>query len=64
MSKIVTVIFAVGFYIEESDRNAGIKVVPLETPEGLGVGSIVDVGGVMQTANGERYVGGATVTVR
>jgi chitodextrinase len=64
VSKIVTAIFSGNLYIEESDRRNGIKVVPVEMPSGLAVGSIVDVGGTMQTANGERYVGGATVTVR
>jgi hypothetical protein len=63
VSKIVTAVFAGGFYVEESDRNAGIKVLPLETPGGLAVGSVVDVGGTMQTAGGERYVGGATVII-
>jgi hypothetical protein len=64
VNKTVNAVFAGSFYIEESDRNAGIKVVPLETLGSLAVGSLVDVGGTMQTANGERYVGDATVTVR
>ena len=59
----MTAVFSGGFYIEESDRNVGIKVVPVETPGGLAVGSVVDVGGTMQTAGGERYVGGATVII-
>jgi len=41
-SKIVTAVFAGGFYVEESDRNVGIRVVPLRMPGGLAVGSIVD----------------------
>ena len=62
--KIVTAVFAGGFYIEESDRNTGIRVVPVETLGVLAVGSLVDIGGTMQTANGERYVEDATVVVK
>jgi len=62
--KIVTAIFADCLYSEESDRHSGMKVVPVETFGSLAVGSLVDVGGFMQTAAGERYVGGATVAVR
>ena len=64
VSKVVTAIFSGSLYIEESDRRNGIKVVPTEMPGGLAIGSIVDVGGMMQTANGERYVEGAMVSVK
>jgi len=64
VSKIVIAIYDDSFYIEEVDRNAGIKVVPVEMPSGLGVGDTVDIGGVMQTGtNGERQIGNATATL-
>ena len=63
VSKIVTAVFAGGFYIEESDRNAGIKVVPVAMPQGLAVGQTVDIGGTMRTSSGERYVGDAAVVI-
>jgi len=48
--------------VEETDKYSGIKVVPTEMPGGLAVGSVVDVGGTMQTASGERYIGAAAVS--
>ena len=63
-AKTVTAVFADGIYVEETDRNVGMKIVALEVPEGLEVGKAVDVGGTMQTAsNGERCVSDATVTL-
>ena len=64
VNKIVTAIFSDCFYIEETDRRAGIKVVPAETFGVVAVGSLVDVGGIMQTVAGQRSIGGATVSVR
>jgi len=64
VSKTVTAIYSGCFYVEETDRYAGIKVVPIEMPGGLVVGSVVDVGGIVQTINEERYIGSATVTVQ
>ena len=65
VNKMVTAVYADHFYVEETTRNAGIKVVPLQMPSGLDVGKTVDVGGTMQTgANRERYIGGATVSVK
>jgi hypothetical protein len=64
ISKTVTAIYDGFIYIEESDRYAGIKVVPVEMPAGLATGQTVDVGGTIETADGERYITGATVAVR
>jgi chitodextrinase len=62
VSKTVTGVFPDHLYIEETDRNIGIKVVPVEMPSGLFIGSIVDVGGTMQTdSNGERYIYGYVI---
>jgi len=64
VSKIVTAIYSDCFYVEESERNAGIKVVPFEMPDGLSIGGTVDVGGVIQTVpGGERRIAGAVVSV-
>jgi chitodextrinase len=64
VSKIVTAVFADGLYIKETDRNAGIKVVPFEMPDGLSIGGTVDLGGAIQTApGGERHIAGAVVSV-
>ena len=63
VDKIVTAVFGDCFYIEESDRNIGIKVVPVEMPSGLAVGKAVDIGGMVQTTAGERYIGAAVVSV-
>ena len=60
-TKVVTAVFSDCFYIEESDRYAGIKVVPIQMPAGLSTDKTVDVGGTMMTGgNGERYIGAAT----
>jgi hypothetical protein len=63
LSKIVTAVFHNYFYVEEPDRSAGIRVVPLEMPNGLAVGKTVDVGGIVESSNGERFVGAANVVV-
>ena len=63
ISKIVTAIYSGCFYIEETERYTGIKVFPIEMPGGLAVGGVVDVGGTMQTLNGERRIDGATVVI-
>ena len=63
VSKTVTAIFADGFYVEETDRNVGIRIVPVETPSGLAIGATVDVGGTMQTVSGERRIGEATASI-
>jgi hypothetical protein len=63
VSKTVTAIYGGSLYVEESDRSTGIKVVPVSVPPGLAVGNLVDIGGTLQTANGERYIGGAALTV-
>ena len=63
VSKTVTAIYSGCFYIEETDRYAGIKVVPIEMPGGLAVGNVVDVGGIVQTLNGERRIDDATVVI-
>jgi hypothetical protein len=62
VSKVVSGVFENSLYVTEADRHAGIEVVPLGMPPGLAPGSIVDVGGTMQTSENERYIAGATVT--
>ncbi len=54
----VTAVFAGCFYIGDTDAPSGMKVVPDLMPSGLGVDSVVDIGGTMCVANGERYVAG------
>ena len=61
VSKTVTAIYSGCLYIEEADKYMGIKVVPSEMPGGLSVGGVVDIGGTMQTQNGERYIADAVV---
>ena len=61
VGKIVTAIYSDCFYVEEPDRNVGIKVVPVQMPSGLATGAAVTVGGTMQTADGERYIANAVV---
>ena len=64
IGKTVVAVMADCFYIEETDRSSGIKVVPVQMPAGLAVGQMVDVGGTIVTGDsGERYVGDAVVTV-
>lgn len=62
-SKSITAIFGNCFYIEEIDRLSAIRVNPIAFPQGLAAGQTVDVGGVMQTINGERNIDTATVTI-
>jgi hypothetical protein len=62
-SKVVTALFDDCFYIEETDRSAGIKVAPAAMPPGIAVGKTVDVGGVIRTDGGERYIEAETVIV-
>ncbi len=63
IDKVVIAVLGDCFYIEATDRQSGIKVVPLEMPTGLAIGNTVDVGGTMQTSNGERRIADAEVTV-
>ena len=63
--KIVTAVFSDHFYVEESNRNSGVKVVPTVMPAGIAAGKTVDIGGTMQTgSDGERYIGSATATLK
>ena len=58
--KTVTAIFPDCLYIAETDRYAGIKIVPTEAPIDLIVSDEVYVDGTMQTGlDGERYISGA-----
>jgi hypothetical protein len=59
-SKVISAVFNGYFYVEETDRFSGIKVVPVVMPGDIAVGATVDVGGTLRTANGERYLDGAT----
>lgn len=55
--KTVTAVFADHFYIEETDRSAGIRVVPPFMPDGLEFGDTVNVSGTIETnSDDERYV--------
>ena len=62
-SKVVTAIFSDYLYVQEPDRKSGIRVDPVEMPAGLAVGDIVDVGGTVQTVNGERRIVDAVIAV-
>ena len=62
-AKRVTGVFTDCIYIVESDRSAGIQVVPIQRPSGLGIGVAVTVTSTINTAaNGERCING-TVTI-
>lgn len=63
-NKVVIAVFPDCIYIEEIDRYAGIKVVPIEMPAGIEPGKTVDVGGTLQTSGGERCIINATVTLK
>ena len=52
--KIVTFAGDGFFYIEEPDRASGIKVI---SSQPVAVGDIVDIGGTISGAGGERYMG-------
>lgn len=57
-SKTVSGLFNGFFYIEESGRNSGIRIVPVDgVPAGIVEGSTVDVGGILRTSSsGERWL--------
>lgn len=59
-SAVVTGVYDGFFYIEDTNRVSGIKVVSGDT---VSIGDVVDVIGTMGTANAERYISAATVTV-
>lgn len=61
VSQTVTAVFDGYFYVGEIDRYSGIRIVPLEMPDGIDVGSLIDLGGTLQTVDGERRVGSAVV---
>lgn len=61
--KVVTAVFADCFYIEEESKAAGIRVTPIEMPEGISAGKLINVGGTMQTIGSERHINGATATI-
>ena len=57
---IVTAVFNDGFYIEQIDRSAGIKVLSDNAP--VSVGMLVDVDGIVTQLNGEKMIINATIT--
>jgi hypothetical protein len=60
-SGVVTGVFGDDFYLEQSDRNCGIRVT--KAGHGLVVGHTADVSGTMQTlASGERYLSATSAT--
>jgi len=60
IEKAVTAVFGDHFYVEENDCSAGLRVKPANMPQGLAIGSRVDVLGSIKTeTNGERFVDGA-----
>lgn len=59
-AKVVTAVFTGAFYVEEPDRSAGIRVssgIPVS------VGNVVNISGAMATADGERQIVAAEVSV-
>jgi chitodextrinase len=56
VSQVVTAVFDNYLYIGEVDRQTGIRIEPLAMPAGMSVGSIVDIGGTLQTVDGERRI--------
>lgn len=61
-NKTVTAIFADAVYIEEYDRHSGIMVRPYSPIGNITVGSIVNVGGNLDTISGERSIYGIITT--
>lgn len=64
-SKMVTAVFDGFFYIGDTNRSSGIRVVPVGgIASGLAIGKLVDVGGVIRTSSDkERWIE-ATVSVK
>ena len=61
---IVTAVFPDVLYIENSDRSAGIKVIPETSAGSAAVGDVVTGLGVIRTdTNGERYIDAASLAV-
>ncbi|MHB9038203.1 MAG: carboxypeptidase regulatory-like domain-containing protein [Armatimonadota bacterium] len=51
------------YYIEDADRSAGIKVIPLAGLPAVGLGDRITLTGMMATdVNGERYINAYTIT--
>ena len=60
-SQVVTATTGNGFYVEQSDRTSGIKVVWSDTP--VAVGDVVRVAGIMGTdTNFERLITASSIT--
>jgi len=56
--KVITSLQGTYFYVEESDRSAGIKVSlgAAYLPTNLNIGNLATVSGQMSTQNGERFI--------
>lgn len=57
---VVTARFSGFFYVEDVNRTAGIKVV---NPTTVNPGDVVTIDGTIQTADGEKYINAAGVSV-
>ncbi|MCE5198473.1 hypothetical protein LLG39_05805 [bacterium] len=57
---VVTAVFDGAFYIEETNRQSGIKVVSNDT---VALGTKVTVTGILETVNGERQITATTAPV-
>ena len=61
---VATAVFSDGFYLENIDRSAGIKVIPENGVTVPTVGSIVEgLGAIRTDTDGERYIDATSVTV-
>lgn len=58
--KVIAAVFNDCFYMQESDRVAGILVTIEEMPPDIEVGKTVNVGGTLQTVDGERRITGVS----
>lgn len=64
-SKVVTAVVGDSVYVQEPDRSSGVRASVLTVPAGTKVGSIVDVGGQIDTSDwGERCIFGTVRLVQ
>lgn len=59
---VVTAVFVDGAYVESANRTQGVKLTP--APEGVTIGSIVDVAGAAAVLGGEKIVSSAVCTMK
>ena len=58
---VVTAVFPEAFYIQNTDRTAGIKVLMSNAP--VSEGELISISGVISTSNGERQIVQPNITI-